>query len=336
MAAPVRVVQWAQERGEVGGVSTSVHGLTEALRREGVRVDYLDTGSLARALRALPRLWGPGTAHLFHITRLWRAEVMAPVFAALPGRTVLVLHSGSTREQVQERSGPARRRLVLALHAYDRIWAVNQQIREVLPGDLADRTTVVNPWVPSALDTTVTLPRQPHLLAVATNAGQAHYNADLAVEATRLVRRSWPDARLHVLAYGSDGPLLAGLRRRVAAEDWVDVDFDLDAGQVAEALGEAAVLLRPTSWDGDSVIVREAIATGTRVVASDVSPRPRGTELAALDAEAFAEAVLRGGRPSDGAGVVEDSILSAATMLVQELAGAGDVPQGPDPTPARR
>ena len=48
-------------------------------------------------------------------------------------------------------------------------------------------------------------------------------------------------------------------------------------------LAGAGVFLRPTSWDGDSVIVREALALGARVIASDLAPRPAGVELARLD-----------------------------------------------------
>ena len=311
---PGRVLQWAQERGEVGGVHASHRQLTQALRAEGYAVRYVDTGAAARAARSVPRWWGRRTLHLFHITRLWRAVVLAPVFAILPGRSVVVLHSGSTLAQVRGLGRPGAAALRLALHAYDEVWAVNDEIRAVLPQSLQDRVRVVTPFVPAAPDPAAVAPaRDPHAVCVATNAGLAHYHAELAVEAVQTVRAGdWPDATLRVLAYGHDGDHLRRLRDTVATLEWVTVTFDAPGEEVAEVLASSGVFLRPTAWDGDSVIVREALAAGARVVASDVSPRPLGVELAALDAAAFALALVRGGRPSDGAGLAVDSLLDAA------------------------
>ncbi|WP_156399804.1 hypothetical protein [Phycicoccus sp. Soil748] len=314
-----RVLQWAQEHGEVGGVHASHRQLTAALRAEGCDVRYVDTGDPGRAVRAAPALWRRRTLHLFHITRLWRAMLLAPVFALVPGRTVLVLHSGSTAGQVRRMGGPAAGALRLALHAYDEVWAVNDEIRSVLPAGLRGRVRVVTPYVP--VPRTAPAPaRAPHALSVATNAGLAHYHADLAVDAVRLLRAgAWPDATLRVLAYGHDGAELAALRSSVAGEEWVDVTFDASPQEVRDVLASSAVFLRPTAWDGDSVIVREALAEGARVVAGDTSPRPLGVELSALSAADLAAAVSEGGRRSDGSGLAERSMLDAARAALDAV-----------------
>ena len=322
-ASTVRVLQWAQEHGEVGGVHASHRQLSAVLRAEGHDVRYVDTGSAGRAVRALPSLGARRSLHLFHITRLWRAMVLAPVFAVLPGRTVLVLHSGSTLGQVQRlgRSGAAVLRV--ALRAYDEIWAVNDEIRAVLPAVLRDRVRVVTPHVPTTPDpSSEPIRRRPRTVVVATNAGLEHYHADLAVEATRLVRDgAWPDATLRILAYGHDGPRLEALRRMVAVEPWVELTFDSPPDEVARVLGSSAVFLRPTAWDGDSVIVREALASGARVIASDTCPRPVGVELATLDAPAFADALVGGGRPSTGEGLATTTMLDAARDAARLVGG---------------
>jgi hypothetical protein len=316
-----RVLQWAQEHGEVGGVHASHRQLTQALRADGYAVGYVDSGAAGRAARSIPGWWGRRTLHLFHITRLWRAVVLAPLFAVLPGRSAVVLHSGSTLPQVRRlgRSGAAVLRL--ALHAYDEIWAVNDQIRGVLPGSLQDRVRVVTPFVPTPAEPTGVVPRRdPHAVAVATNAGLAHYHAELAVEAVRIVRAAdWPDATLRVLAYGHEGEQLARLRATVAPLDWVTLTFDSPAEEVRAVLASSGVFLRPTDWDGDSVIVREALDAGARVVASDTAPRPLGVELAPLEATALAVAVARGGRPSDGSGLAVDSLRDAARSAIARL-----------------
>jgi glycosyltransferase involved in cell wall biosynthesis len=316
---PARILQWAQEQGEVGGVHASHRQLTAALRDEGHDVRYVDTGSARRAAGSLPGWWRRHSVHLFHITRLWRAIVLAPVFAVLPGRTVLVLHSGSTLGQVRRLSSGATRVLILALRAYDEIWAVNDEIREVLPPFLHARVRVVTPFVPTSTAPDDTR-RDEHAVSVATNAGLEHYHADLAVAAVRLVRQgAWPDATLRVLAYGHDGSDLAELRRQVAGDGWVTVSFDASAQEVREVLAGSGVFLRPTTWDGDSVIVREALAAGARVVASDTAPRPVGVELSELSAAALAEALVNGGRRSAGTGLAERTMLEAVHAALVRL-----------------
>ena len=301
---------------------TSHLQLTRQLRAEGHPVRYVDTGSAARAVAALPHLWRRRSLHLFHITRLWRAIVLGPLFAVLPGRTVLVLHSGSVGRQLDTMRPLQARLLRRALPAYDEIWAVNDEIGRRLPTTLARRVRVVAPFAAERQpdrETSQSPGRDPHLLTVTTNAGLAHYRADLAVDAVALVRRAWPDARLRVLAYGHDGADLAGLRARVAELPWVELTFDSSPDEVHQVLRRTGVFLRPTDWDGDSVVVREALAVGARVVATNTSPRPVGVELSGSSAREVADAVLHGGRASDGEGLAATTLLDAARAAMTSL-----------------
>lgn len=318
------MVQWAQEHGEVGGVLASHAQLTAQLRAAGHPVTYVDTGSPRRALGALPRAVRRRGLHLLHITRLWRAIVLAPVFALLPGRTALVLHSGSVARQLERMSRRQRRVLRTALRAYDEIWPVNDEIALAFEDGPGRPVRVITPFSaeaaqlahPPAGDSPA---REPHLLSVATNAGLAHYNADLAVRAAELVRETWPDATLRVLAYGHAGPELAELRAAVAGLPWVELSFDASPSEVHDVLLRSAVFLRPTAWDGDSVIVREALGAGARVVATDTAPRPVGVELASPDAADLARAVVEGGRPSDGGGLTSLTAFDAALDALGRL-----------------
>jgi glycosyltransferase involved in cell wall biosynthesis len=284
-------------------------------------VRYVDTGAPTRALRAVPDFATRRALHLFHITRLWRAIILAPVFAVLRGRTVVVLHSGSTQRQLDTMRLGLQWALRTALLAYDEIWAVNDEIGAVLPAKLRDRVTVVTPFDMVTAGTAGRGAREPHAMALATNSGQEHYNAKLGIEAARLIRAEWPDATLVILGYGSDGPELDSLRALVAAEPWVSVHFDLSPVDVTAVLNRVGTFLRPTSWDGDSVIVHEAIECGARVVASDVSPRPRGVELARLNAQALADAVLYGGAMSDGSRLASTTLADAAEAALARLPG---------------
>ncbi len=313
-------MQWAQEHGEVGGVTRTVRLLTDRLRADGHEVTYVDTGSAKRAVCGLRAVSGRHTRHIFHITRLWRAIVLAPVFAVLPGRAALVLHSGSTARQVDRMPGVQRRLLAASLGVYDEIWGVNGEIVRAVPGRLAERVHVVTPYIGEPADAMAGLEqaeRDPGLVAVSTNANQPHYGMDLAIEAMQLVRQSWPDARLLVLAYGTDGPPVDALRAQVARLPWAELTWNLSPAEVRRGLSRSAVFLRPTTWEGDSVIVREALECGARVVATDVSARPARVELSAASAPALADAVVRGGRPSDGAGLGGESILDAARAFAR-------------------
>jgi glycosyltransferase involved in cell wall biosynthesis len=209
---------------------------------------------------------------------------------------------------------------VLALHAYDEIWAVNDEIGTILPAALRARVTVVTPFDSSAAPVPSDVEREPHALALSTNAGLAHYNADLGVEVTRLVRERWPDATLTVLAYGNDTAEVEALRRLAEAEPWLTVDFDSTPDEVSAVLSRVGTFLRPTSWDGDSVIVREAQAAGATVVASDTAPRPAGVVIAPLEAAALASAVLDGGLVSDGSGLAQTTLAQAVRAAEDALA----------------
>ncbi|MBE3076257.1 MAG: hypothetical protein IMZ75_15175 [Actinobacteria bacterium] len=317
----IRVVQWAQHPGPVGGVTRSVEDLTAVLRGAGYDVRYVDTGSPVRAMRALPGLWRRRCLHLFHITRIWRAIVLSPLFWLLPGRTVLVLHSGAVRRQIEAQRPWRSWLLRLTLRAYDQIWAVSADIGAALPAHLAERVHIVSPFVPSPSPPGGRPARELHLLTVATNSGLPHYNAQLAVDVVGLLRRDWPEARLWILAYDQDGPDLVRLRKAVSDLDWVELSLNLNAAEVAAALARSEVFLRPTDWDGDSVIVREALAVGTRVVASDVSARPAGVELSALSDHELAASVFRAGRVSDGTGLASLTVAEAARAALVELFG---------------
>jgi glycosyltransferase involved in cell wall biosynthesis len=320
----VQILQWAQHPGPVGGVTRCVEDLTAALRGSGYEVGYVDTGSPRGAARALKSVWRRRSLHLFHISRVWRAIILAPVFAILPGRTALVLHSGGVRRQLESHPAWMVRLLTLSLRGYNQIWAVNADVGSAMPQRLQRRVRIVSPFVsiPAAVFTDKSAPeaRDPHLITVATNSNHPHYNAGTAVDAVRIVRGDWPDAKLWILAYDRDDEDMAALRTQIAGEEWVQLSFNLSGRQVAEALATSAVFLRPSSWDGDSVIVREALAAGARVVASDVCARPLGVELASLDPADIAAAIVGGGRPSSGAGLSSTSIVAAALCEVALLA----------------
>jgi glycosyltransferase involved in cell wall biosynthesis len=85
-------------------------------------------------------------------------------------------------------------------------------------------------------------------------------------------------------------------------------DFgELDHSSALGLISRCDAFLRPTTADGDSLSVREALYLGTRCVASDVSARPPGTVLfRAGDCQDLAEKIARAlTEPSPLAGTVD-------------------------------
>jgi glycosyltransferase involved in cell wall biosynthesis len=182
-----------------------------------------------------------------------------------------------------------------ALARFDQIVVVNREIEAYLREHVdPDRVRVLPAFVPaSEAEETAYEPgvesfftRGPVILVSAyrvrpLESGGDLYGLDLAVDAFLALAPTRPELRLAVLVARpprsrSERSYLQDLRRRVE-----------DAGRAANshwaietplvpAFRHDVVLVRPTREDGDSVSVREALAAGVPVVASDAVDRPAG------------------------------------------------------------
>jgi glycogen synthase len=279
-----------------GGVSVHVAALARALRTRGIDVRVLDIGEgdhdcdgvvpargVLRYAAALAEVAAEGRLVHLHTNG---ANVKSWLVALAAGRArhpraphgVLTLHSGSAPAFL--RGGGERRRLAAAACAgFGRVVAVNDEIAAELfaAGVPPNRVLVLPPFSPAVLDRV-----DPPASFGAFRAAHAPvlaaallplpiYGADLLLEAFAALRRRFPRAGLALFGQGTQAQELS-------------LPGVLGLGEIAhgEALGilEATdVFVRPTRADGDSVSVREALALGCRVVASDVGHRPPECEL---------------------------------------------------------
>ncbi|HET7824241.1 MAG TPA: glycosyltransferase family 4 protein [Anaeromyxobacter sp.] len=301
-----------------GGVSVHVAALARALRTLGIDVRVLDIGEgdhecegvvpargVLRYASALAAVAAEGRLVHLHTNG---ANVKSWLVALAAGRArhpraprgVLTLHSGSAPAFL--RGGAERRRLAAAACAgFGRVIAVNDEIAAELfaAGVPANRVSVLPPFSPAVLErvdppAAFTAFRAAHApVLAAALLPLPLYGADLLLEAFAALRRRHPRAGLALFGQGTQAPELRA-------------PGVLGLGEIAhgEALGvlEASdVFVRPTRADGDSVSVREALALGCRVVASDVGHRPPGCELfPAGDGSALAavlEVAAAGARP---------------------------------------
>jgi glycosyltransferase involved in cell wall biosynthesis len=257
-----------------GGIASHVVDLGTLLARRGVNVSLLYPrrslgffGALAaRAPRAILHLHIHG-----HSRQSW---LMAAGCAHL-ARSVLTIHSGLAPRFIEE-----HRRLVrFACRGYRALICVSEPVRSALfdAGVDGSRLWVAPAFLEEALASRL-LPaglsaiRREHATVISAMAAPgAEYGMSLLLRAFELVRAERPSAALVLF-----GPLAP---RKLFARAGL---YQLGPLAREEGLGlmkASDVFVRPTFADGDSTSTREALALGTRVVASDVAPRPSGVRL---------------------------------------------------------
>jgi len=132
------------------------------------------------------------------------------------------------------------------------------------------------------------------------------YGVDVLLRATVMLRQSFPEAGALVIAFKSDNSAYNNeITHLVGSSNIQDsVLFPAPFPQIAEAMRQSDVLVRPTLSDGDSIVVREALTLGLPVIASDVGYRPEGVRL------------FRSEDHEDLARVIEDSIHNPTTNSI--------------------
>jgi glycosyltransferase involved in cell wall biosynthesis len=218
-------------------------------------------------------------------------------------KSVLTFHSGGyptseSGQRARPGSWPG-----IALRQLDHLIAVNGAIREVFLryGVPRERTSVIEPHSGVSRNGRAELPplverfaatHQPLLVTVGLL--ETEYNLPLQMEALRAVRTQQPAAGLVIVGSGSLDASLRGDVAAFAEAPHVLLCGDLPHEVTLSLIQRAALLLRTTSYDGDSIAVREALQLGTPVLASDNGMRPPGVFLLSeLAAPALAREVLR-------------------------------------------
>jgi glycogen synthase len=106
---------------------------------------------------------------------------------------------------------------------------------------------------------------------------EPEYGASLALQGIQRLLRNYPRVGLVLLGIGSKAekqlPAYASVRKHVFLAGAVDANLALSIMQRLD------LFVRPTYFDGDSLSVREALALGIPVVASNTGLRPKGVVL---------------------------------------------------------
>ena len=334
-----------------GGVQTHLVALQRYLQQQGATVSVINvarhTGdgrsagvhfpdSSITVLRLLFQL-RPDVIHC-HVGGLLPLRVLGLLLAAtlIPGaRTVLTFHSGGYP------SSPAGRRARpwtltgFVLRRIDRLIGVNGEIArwfETLGID-QQRIQVISPFTRLSLAAVSAEALPPELdqfvrshSPVLASVGllEPEYDLDLQIDALAHVRETLPGAGLVIVGSGTLAGHL-GDRVRSVGQGHVLLTGDLPHATTLRVVRDSDALLRTTRYDGDALSVKEALALGTPVIATDTGMRPDGTTLIPVgDRQALVRAVIsaiRGGAPTRVPPESGDDAGSLASVLrtYQEL-----------------
>ncbi|AKU90667.1 glycosyltransferase family 4 protein [Vulgatibacter incomptus] len=240
------------------------------------------------------------------------------------GGALLTVHSG-VAPAFLDSSSFARRIARSAATGFRRILCTNSDITGVLRscGVPGARLEVVSPFLGQPLSTRGEgnhRTRFSPLLSCALSPGP-QYGEGVLLQALAILSKRLP--RVGCLAFGpstAEATFLARVRAHGVDRQVVPLG-ELEHDACLDAISKSDAFLRPTLADGDSLSVREAIAMGRRVVASDAAPRPAGTVLfrrgdPASLASAIEEALARPAPgPAQGSGASAARILDAWSQL---------------------
>lgn len=303
----------------MGGIAVHVQQLHHALERAGVECKVLDIGKRGRADPGVidGRGYKNYAKHLLrHASEGWLLHLhtsgnnpkawtvaMSVAVAGQMFRTpsVITVHSGLV-PQLFPTDAQMRRRAQVALVGYSHIVTVSDAVQETLLdlGMRPERLSVfpayiaseVRPGEPPALLAEARKRRKP-MLAAAHHPSPV-YGRKLVFEALSLLAPKFQDIGLALFGPGTGSEEYAEDAARYGVEHLLEDFGELDHDQALAVMKAADVFVRPTTADGDSVSVREALTLGVACVATDVAHRPPGTIVArAGNARDLAEKIER-------------------------------------------
>jgi glycogen(starch) synthase len=326
-----------------GGVSTHLAGLARELDRRGVATTVLDIGRGSHRDAAVVPAGAPPvfTARLARLVagsalvhlhtsganpKSWALAAVVGLVARLERRpALLTLHSGQAPPWLSRARRAVVARTVLA--AFDAVVCVSDEIDRVLSrlGAADGRRHTIPAF--TGLDPVTARKVLPLVLEGAkplygAMLGQGpHYGAGDLLAAMALVRRRRPRAGLVVFGTGTRSPEVDAAIARHGVEPVRLGPLPHEA--TVALLARCDVFVRPTHLDGDAVSLREALALGTRTVATRVGHRPDGVTLCRpFDppdlARAMEEALSAPPAPASGAsGLAPLLALYAATLATR-------------------
>jgi glycogen(starch) synthase len=281
-----------------------VLGAHERMKRAGLQSSVLNIDPRAPASSAYLKISGGAdfVCQLFrHVSDEWTLSVhtnghnptswlialMCGIAAQWGPPAMLTLHSGGVPAYLT--TGSEWRRLIarLACVMYSQVVCVNAEIAQAVStlGVPQSRLEVVPAFQPfekpvASLPEHVSRWMDAHSPVLsAAMFFRPEYGFELLLDAMTALKKVHPNVGCVVMGDGEhrEQAILqvesAGLREAIL------LTGDLDHEVCLVVMANSDVFVRPTFMDGDSISVREAVALGVPVAASNVGTRPEGTVL---------------------------------------------------------
>ena len=201
-----------------------------------------------------------------------------------PGAT-LTLHSGLAPAYLREERSWKRQLARMTCLFYDRVVCVNEEIAAAVAelGIAKEKVQIMPAFLPiEAPD--VTIPQEINgwmethsPVLTSTMFFRPEYGFDVLARSILRLQKHFPKIGCLVMGTGEDRSRADGLIAELGLRDSIYLAGDLDHELCLALIARSAVFVRPTFRDGDSISVREALALGVPVVASDVGTRPEKT-----------------------------------------------------------
>jgi glycosyltransferase involved in cell wall biosynthesis len=288
-----------------GGISIHVWNVRAILRRQGVPCEVLNveprapeseeyikiSGSVGLALHLARYCANGWTVHTHingHTPKSWLIALASGMAAQMGAGGVLTIHSGLSPEFLRNASSHRRRLALLAALQFNRIVCVNDEIASTVIGIgvEARKLEILPAFLPQGSDVPAGIPEDTEawmkahrpLLSTALTF-RPEYGFEVLARALKELKAKYPGLGCVVMGNGEERAAV----ERTVEEDGLsavvrllgDVDHDLCLALMARS----DVFVRPTFRDGDSISVREAVALGVPVVASNVGTRPAEVRL---------------------------------------------------------
>lgn len=339
----------------LGGVSAHVERLARAIRARGLTVQVVNhfrgrvpSHLIADDLRRNPwRYWRvlrAARARVVHYHHSRWSTLLACAVALRRSRAsaVATVHGRELERFLRSRIPGVAAVTRWALGGFDVLIAVSVEIDRSLRG-IGPPVAIIPAYLPAGDDeaqlssgTQAFLRRGTTLLVSAYRLtvdghGRTIYGLETAIDSFAVLAPGRPDLQLAIFLGAPprsrrESERLKGLIGR-AGEGEVGRRIGVFCGEpMAPALPLTAVYLRPTLTDGDAVSVREALAAGTPVLASDVVRRPAGVVTVGAGPADWAGAIARslaGPRSAPAAGAAADPVAALLAIYGQLGCSAG-------------
>jgi glycosyltransferase involved in cell wall biosynthesis len=223
-----------------------------------------------------------------HNLKSWLVALAGGLAGRVGAGGALTLHSGKMPDYVGAKR--ARRWLArLTCRTFKEITCVSSRLRESVEslGVPSPRikvspafggvTELSNQWVLSPNFEKWFARHNPVFSATASN--RPEYGIELLIEAISRLLKAHKDAGCLLIGVGEEAKSIRSLIEQRNLSRSVLMLGDVPHEECLHVISRSVALVRPTFADGDSISVREALALGVPVIASDAAERPEGTVL---------------------------------------------------------